>query len=122
MAQRNSQAKGSTGKHQDTLKTALINLSQLEYCRAWSNNTGVGRDLKSERIIRFGLKGSSDIIGIYKGRFLAVEIKTGNAVQSDQQKKFQKMVCKLGGIYVVIRDTNVEQINMIVEQGYGALV
>ena len=78
----------------------------------------MGRDLKSERIIRFGLKGSSDIIGIYKGRFLAVEIKTGNAVQSDQQKKFQKMVCKLGGIYVVIRDTNVEQINMIVEQSY----
>lgn len=88
------------------------------FCRVWSNNTGLGRDLNSERIIRFGLKGSSDIIGIYKGVFLAIEVKTGNAKQTKEQINFQKMIDTLGGVYVLCRETNVEQIDSLVEQRY----
>ena len=90
----------------------------LPYCRVWPNNTGVGRDMSGERIIRFGLKGSPDIIGIYKGLFLGIEVKTGNAKQSKDQKNFQRMVDMVGGLYVLCRDTNVEQIETIVEQQY----
>ena len=89
-----------------------------KHCRVWPNNTGVGRDMSGERIIRFGLKGSSDIIGIYKGLFLGIEVKTGSATQRKEQINFQKMVDSLGGIYVVCRETNVEQIDRIVEQEY----
>lgn len=89
-----------------------------EHCRVWANNTGVGMDMNCERIIRFGLKGSSDIIGLYRGVFLGIEVKTGNAKQSKFQINFQKMVDKIGGLYVVCRETSVEQIDMIVEQKY----
>jgi hypothetical protein len=71
--------------------------------------------MSGERVIRFGLKGSSDIIGIYKGRFLGIEVKTGNARQSKDQKRFQAMIDKMGGIYVVIRESNVKQLLSILE-------
>lgn len=112
--------KGSTAAHQNVVKQVLLTLSKLPYCRVWSNNTGVGRDLSSERIIRFGLKGSSDIIGIYKGLFLAVEVKTGGAVQTQDQKRFQKMIDTMGGIYVVCRETNVKQIETRIEDVFNA--
>ena len=89
----------------------------LPYCRVWPNNTGVGRDMSGERIIRFGLKGSSDIIGIYKGLFLGIEVKTGNAVQSKDQKNFHSMIKNMGGIYILCKN-NVEHIDILVEQEY----
>lgn len=90
----------------------------------WANNTGAikledcGYCNTTARFITFGLKGSSDIIGVYKGLFLAIEIKTGNATQSKQQKVFEKMICNMGGIYVLIRDTNVKHLLNIVETAY----
>ena len=117
MAKKCNTEKGSTREHQNTVKLVQLKMTS-EYCRVWSNNTGVGRALKEDRIIRFGLVGSPDIIGIYKGMFLGIEVKTGNARQSKGQKKFQEMVDKLGGIYVVCRPDNVEQIDIIVEGEY----
>jgi hypothetical protein len=90
--------------------------------RVWANNTGAGKAIDNpDRIIRFGLKGSSDIIGIYKGLFLGIEVKTGNAKQSSFQKNFEKMICAQGGIYVLIREKNVEHILEIVELKYQEL-
>jgi len=37
------------------------------------------------------------------GRFIAIEIKTGKAVQSKHQKAFQAMVEKNNGLYFVVR-------------------
>tara|TARA_R110000764_G_scaffold116029_1_gene202961 strand:- start:22297 stop:22533 length:237 start_codon:yes stop_codon:yes gene_type:complete len=51
--------------------------------------------------VHYGLcKGSSDIIGIYKGRFLAVEIKaTGKRVKRcSNQERFLAMINERGGI------------------------
>lgn len=108
---------GSTELHQFIVKNILL-LMTTKDSRVWANNTGVGKDLNSERVIRFGLKGSSDIIGIYKGLFLGIEVKTGNAKQNKFQKNFEKMVCNLGGIYVIVRESNVKQVLNIVEQRY----
>ena len=56
------------------------------------------------RVISFGLPGSPDLIGILiNGRFLAIEVKTGNARQSNVQKNFQKMIEKFGGTYILAR-------------------
>tara|TARA_R110002012_G_scaffold131849_3_gene284714 strand:+ start:1435 stop:1731 length:297 start_codon:yes stop_codon:yes gene_type:complete len=87
-----------------------------KFCRVWANNTGM---IKTEdRVVRFGLKGSSDILGIYKGVFLGIEVKTGDATQSKDQKIFQRMLDMRGGVYVLCTDRNVEQIQNIVEQTY----
>lgn len=72
--------------------------------RIWKNNTGKALTLDTQRIISYGLKGSADIIGIIKpGTFLAIEVKSGDAKQTSQQKNFAKMVTDLGGIYILAR-------------------
>lgn len=45
-----------------------------------------------------GAKGVSDIIGIYKGRFLAIELKAPRGYLSDDQKAFLAAVEAQGGI------------------------
>jgi penicillin-binding protein-related factor A (putative recombinase) len=113
--------RGSTEIHQKVVKKALV-LMSTPVSRVWANNTGAGKAIDNpDRIIRFGLKGSSDIIGIYKGLFLGIEVKTGNAKQSSFQKNFEKMICAQGGIYVLIREKNVEHILEIVELKYQEL-
>jgi hypothetical protein len=63
--------------------------------------------MDGQRIIKYGLVGSADILGILGpfGRFLAIEIKTGNAKQSKQQHAFEKMIISRGGLYFVYRST-----------------
>ena len=72
--------------------------------RCWKNATGATK-IKGQ-VIKFGLKGSSDILGIIgpSGRFLAIECKTGQAIQSNHQKNFENMIKIFGGIYLVARD------------------
>ena len=83
----------------------LLAVGSRPDCRIWRNNTGVGRTLSGQRVIRFGLVGSADLLGILRGgRFLAVEVKTAKGRQSEAQRNFQRMVEAMGGIYVLARD------------------
>lgn len=50
------------------------------------------------RAIKAGIKGVSDIIGICKKRFLAIEVKSKTGKLSDDQKLFLDKISKLGGI------------------------
>lgn len=105
--------------HQALVAEILALCGSRPDCRLWPNNTGVGRGLTHDGVIKFGLKGSADIIGIGRqhvcagpphirvpintGVFLAIEAKTGSGTQSAQQKAFQAMVEKFGGFYLVAR-------------------
>lgn len=75
---------------------------------AWRNNTGahVTGEGPSRRYIRFGVKGSPDIIGILPGRgqFLGVECKVGKGRQTMHQEEFQASVEERGGRYWLVRD------------------
>lgn len=67
---------------------------------AWRNNSGAV--VTDERFIRYGKRGSSDIIGICaNGRFLAVEAKVGSGKQSPEQVEFERSVKAAGGLYVL---------------------
>lgn len=64
---------------------------------------------------KYGLTGSADIIGILNdGRFLAIEIKSGNATQSKEQKNFEAMIKKFGGVYFVVRSAE-DALKMLTE-------
>lgn len=91
--------------HTALVEASLLAVGQLPGVVAWKNTTGVGRSLASDRKIRFGLNGSSDLLAVVAphGRFLGMEMKTGGAVQSKQQKAFQRAIEDLGGVYVVVR-------------------
>ncbi len=101
-----------TKEHQELVDKILLALQP--YGRVWRNATGAARSLDGKRVISFGLKGSADILGLlWGGRFIAIEVKTGKAVQNKYQKNFQAMVEKYGGIYIVAR--SVEDVAVVVQ-------
>ena len=82
---------------------------------AWRNNTGAVQ--VSDRFIRYGKKGSADIIGVLRphGQFFAVECKSSTGKQSLDQQIFQVRVQENGGIYMLVRSA--EELQNIM-QGY----
>jgi penicillin-binding protein-related factor A (putative recombinase) len=52
---------------------------------------------------KYYLKGVSDILGLYQGRFLAIEVKTKTGRLSPVQKLFLERVKSYGGIAFVAR-------------------
>lgn len=91
---------GSIEEHQE-----LVNDILLEFGRKatlWANNTG--KAFRGKRLLSFGLKGSGDIAGILQGgKAIYIEVKTGNAKQTKDQKNFERMVLKREGIYILAR-------------------
>jgi hypothetical protein len=67
----------------------------------WLNNTGGA--WVNGHFIKYGKKGSADIIGCFKGRFVAIEAKTGKGVQHKGQIEFERKICAAGGFYTVAR-------------------
>lgn len=58
----------------------------------------VREDKGKKRLIRFGFKGCSDILGFMKdGKILAIEVKKHDGILTDHQEEFLKMVHKAGG-------------------------
>ena len=74
---------------------------------AWRNNTGAfaREDKGRRRFVRYGEKGSADIIGVGKqGRFLSVECKLPGRRQTPDQVAFQKKIEDNGGWYYLVHD------------------
>lgn len=88
------------GEIQDAVRLALGNVDGL--C-VWRNN--IGKTETNGRWIAYGVggPGGADLIGVYRGRFIAIEIKTPRGTQTDEQRRFQRLVELRGGIYVVLR-------------------
>jgi hypothetical protein len=60
---------------------------------------GTGKYIKGS-----GTNGSADISATIKGRSIKIEVKIGKDTQSDDQKKYQEMIEKAGGIYFIATD------------------
>lgn len=71
--------------------------------RIWRANTGVARTMDFRAVVRFGVVGQADLTGILlgSGRRLEVEVKAPGGVQTTEQKKYQAMIVKFGGVYIV---------------------
>jgi len=113
------------GRHQLFLKKVLLHV-QKKYneIRLWEVATGQAyakfsvkdaikyairtKDLmgalKKLIIIAYGKKGHPDLTGIFHGVWVGIEIKTGKARQSQDQKNFQAMIEKANGVYIVVSD------------------
>lgn len=88
---------------QDEIRLALGRIPGLALFR---NNIGLA-DVHGRKI-RFGVggPGGADLIGLYNGRFVAVEIKTPRGKQTEEQQTFQRLVESKGGAYVVLRSVD----------------
>lgn len=72
--------------------------------RIWRQNTGAAIT-HTGALVRFGVPGQADIMGLMlpHGRLVAIEAKSPNGRQSDRQRKFQAMIERFGGIYILAR-------------------
>lgn len=67
-------------------------------CTLWRNNVGMLNDSRGIPV-RYGLcEGSSDLIGIYKGRFVAIEVKRPKKKPTEKQINFILAIREKGGI------------------------
>ena len=90
--------------HSALKNAVLVRLSEMGVF-AWNNATGVATPLGQTRIVRYGMRGAPDIMGILpNGRFLGVEIKTGCGRQSAAQIVWSNRCAEVGGLYIVVRD------------------
>lgn len=77
----------------------------LHGCKVHRNNSGALKDATG-RWVRFGLKGSGDIVGCSPtGRYLEFECKAGKGEMSEHQIERQKLIMSTGGIYLIVRDS-----------------
>ena len=70
--------------------------------RLWRANIGAARI--GRRFIRFGVPGQADLTGILPGgRRLEIEVKSVTGHQTPDQRSFQTMIERFGGLYVLAR-------------------
>ncbi len=68
--------------------------------RIWRANTGVAK--YGDRVVRFGVPGQADLTGLFSdGRRLEIEVKSATGRQSKDQKRYQAMIERYGGLYVL---------------------
>ena len=70
--------------------------------RIWRQNTGAARI--GRRLVRFGVPGQADLTGILPGgRRVEIETKSPTGRQTPDQRAFQTMIERFGGLYVLAR-------------------
>jgi penicillin-binding protein-related factor A (putative recombinase) len=95
------------------IKESDIQRSILEYLSCnhdgffWKvNNGGVYDPVRGhfrKHNSRFTPKGISDIIGIYKGKLIAIEVKSAKGTATKEQKEFLKNIAEQGGVAFIAR-------------------
>jgi hypothetical protein len=91
--------------HESDVLSGCLRYLEVRGIYHWRNNTGAVQ-IAPVRFMRFGKKGSSDILGILPGgRLLCVECKAPNGGRlSPEQKQFLTDVREMGALALVIRD------------------
>lgn len=90
---------------EQALVSAILNtFGSRPGVRLWRCNTGVART-RTGRVVRFGLPGQADIQGVLAphGRHVSIECKAGRGQQSQEQVRWQQMIEKHGGLYILAR-------------------
>lgn len=96
-------SKAKRDYHDKMVVEIICALSATRKCIVWEQPTGMA--FRDGAPIRYGFKGSADVSGItLDGKRLEVECKTGKARQQQNQKDFQAMIERWGGIYIIAKD------------------
>lgn len=81
--------------------------SRPDLCRIWRANTGkAARRLAGGgvQVVTFGVIGQADLSGLLvNGRRLEIEVKSATGKQRPEQKNYQAMIERFGGLYVLAR-------------------
>lgn len=95
----------SKNPHTALIKEILEFYQDHETVILWKNQSGVA--FRGKYLVGLAPKGSPDIVGLTTlGKFVGIEVKTGNAKLNKDQKEFRDRIEELGGIYGVARSLN----------------
>jgi penicillin-binding protein-related factor A (putative recombinase) len=89
------------------IQSAILNYFQmLRDCFVWRNQSGasnITNKYGKSHFVRFGLKGSADIIGCYRGHFIAIEVKRQKpkGKTTPEQDRFLQNIRDCGGYAIV---------------------
>jgi penicillin-binding protein-related factor A (putative recombinase) len=109
--------KTTTKSLEKPIENQILVWLKLKGALVWKNQT-VGVFDPTKKIFRksrnpFHRKGVSDILGIWRGRPLAIEVKSAKGYASPEQKQFIKDFTEAGGIAFIARSVeDVEQFLM----------
>ena len=97
-------------EHNELVNKVLLYLHSNFTGRYWGNATGAVKT-QNGHFQRYGLVGSTDIIGhTGQGRAAYIEIKTGKASLSSQQKIFRDQCIKNNCLHVVVYNTILDEL------------
>lgn len=98
----------NTKAHQKLLDDLLFAFGSLPNVRIWPRGVGVARALDSNRVVKYGIKGETDLDGLVhpSGRRLSIEVKTGSGRLTKEQLNFKAMIVMFGGIYIEARSVD----------------
>lgn len=89
------------------IENQILSYLRLKGIFAWKNTSGGYFDVKKgifrRQASKYAIRGTSDILGIHKGRFIAIEVKSRDGRVSEDQKLFIEAIRKNGGISLVAR-------------------
>lgn len=90
-------------KHQGLVREILLLIGSRPDIRIWAQDTGYARALDNpKRVFQYGIEGGGDISGILPdGRRLEIEVKVPPDTQRDSQRRFQAMIEKHRGVYIL---------------------
>ena len=121
-------SRANTPRESALVREILATYGSLDGVLLWRNNVGAAKD-KSGRLIRFGVKGSADILGVVRqrltvrtvinpngmqplervidtvvGRAIAIECKRSGEKLSEAQEAWARAWVKAGAAYVLAYD------------------
>lgn len=93
------------GLIQDAIREALGDVPELALYR---NNVGVAKHFDPrthrETVVKYGLfNGSADLIGVYRGRFVSLEVKTPEGRATKEQLQWARVIRACGGHAAFVR-------------------
>jgi len=92
----------------DIERSILHYLSMLPNCFSWKEDSqGMIWDKGGERKViklrsRYRAEGKSDILGVYRGKFFAIEVKSGRGKPTQAQLNFIESIKRAGGHGIVV--------------------
>lgn len=105
MPSASQKAKAASTKSESQIENEiLVYLARIKGGFFWKNTSGGFFDGKAFRrhASPFAIRGTSDILGIYAGRFVCFEVKSAKGRPSVEQLLFIQKVQSVGGVGAVV--------------------